>query len=191
MTVQQPPTPGPAYVVFSAEIDVNTIEQLLNTMANCANQNYAEVHLLMSTPGGSVMHGINAYNVLRGMPFKLVTHNVGNIDSIGNAIYLAGEDRYACEHSTFMFHGVAFSGDGTTFNAQLTKEKLDSLRADENRIGGIITDRTKLSSKQVKSFHKAGRTMTAEEAHAVGIVHDVKEVTIPPESAVATLVFNR
>jgi ATP-dependent protease ClpP protease subunit len=54
-----------------------------------------------------VAQGINIYNVLCGMPFKLVTHNVGNVDSIGDVVFLAGETRYACAHSTFMFHGVA------------------------------------------------------------------------------------
>lgn len=37
------------------------------------------------------MNGMNLYNVLRPIPFLLVTHNVGNVDSIGNAIFLAGE----------------------------------------------------------------------------------------------------
>ena len=64
---------------------------------------------MLSTPGGSVMNGLNLYNVLRGLPITLTTHNVGNVDSIGNAIFLAGQIRYACPHSTFMFHGVAFN----------------------------------------------------------------------------------
>jgi ATP-dependent protease ClpP protease subunit len=34
------------------------------------------------------------------MPFRLVTHNMGKVDSIGNAVFLAGEQRYACPQST-------------------------------------------------------------------------------------------
>lgn len=181
----------PAFVSFSAEVTVQTTEGLLNTMANCANGGITEVHLLLSSPGGSVMHGINVYNVLRGFPFKLVTHNVGNVDSIGNAIFLAGEERYACPHSTFMFHGVAYSGNGQTFDAKLAKERLDGLRADEARISSIITDRTSLSKTRVGSFFKTARTLTAQDALGGGIVHGIKDVVIPPGSAVATLVFNR
>lgn len=196
MTAQEPTPPAPqaapaAYVTFSAEIDVTTTEQLLNTMAIAANQNIPEVHLLLSTPGGSVMHGINIYNVLRGMPFKLITHNVGNVDSIGNAIFLAGAERYACPHSTFMFHGVGFSGDGQLFNAQLAKERLDGLKADEARIASIVTDRTTLTAAQVGEFYQEARTMTAAEALTSGIVHDVRDVTIAPGCPVAQLVFNR
>lgn len=56
--------------------------------------------------------------MLRAFPFKLVTHNVGNMDSIGNAVFLAGEQRLACPHSTFMFRltgyrlAVIRGGDG-------------------------------------------------------------------------------
>ena len=46
--------------------------------------------------------------LLAAMPFKLATHNVGRVNSIGNVVFLAGEERYAVPHSAFMFHGVGF-----------------------------------------------------------------------------------
>lgn len=42
---------------------------------------------MLSTPGGSVMNGLNLYNVLRALPFKIITHNVGNVDSIGMQLF--------------------------------------------------------------------------------------------------------
>jgi membrane-bound ClpP family serine protease len=47
------------YISFSAEISVATTESLIATLANCANQGAAAIHLLLSTPGGAVMNGIN------------------------------------------------------------------------------------------------------------------------------------
>jgi hypothetical protein len=105
----QPPAISPVvYVTFSAEINPNTTESLLAAFANLVNQGVREVHLLLSTPGGSVMHGLNMYNVLRALPIRLTTHNVGSVNSMGNVVFLAGEIRLACPHSTFMFHGVGF-----------------------------------------------------------------------------------
>src|SRR5690348_16113733 len=106
---QVPQVLPPAFVSFSAEIVPKTTEVLLATMANLVNQGYKEVHLLLSTPGGSVMHGVTVYNVLRGLPVTLITHNVGNVDSIGSVVFLAGEQRYACPQTTFMLHGVSFA----------------------------------------------------------------------------------
>src|ERR1700693_1709158 len=97
-------TPGQTvYVSFSAEINAATTESLISVMSNLVNQKVTTVYLLLSTPGGSVMHGLNLYNLFRGFPFELITHNVGNVDSIGNAVFLAGSKRYAAPHSTFMF----------------------------------------------------------------------------------------
>jgi ATP-dependent protease ClpP protease subunit len=86
VTVAGSTPPSKVFISFSAEINPNTTESLIASMSQCANQNVPEVHLLISTPGGAVMNGMNLYNILRAMPFTLVTHNVGNVDSIGNAI---------------------------------------------------------------------------------------------------------
>lgn len=191
MDLPQGATAG-VYVSFSAEINPHTTESLLATMANLANQNVNEVHLLMSTPGGSVMNGMNIYNVLRAMPFTLITHNVGNVDSIGNAIFLAGEHRYACAHSTFMFHGVAFTTqEMTTLDEKLLRERLDSVRADQKRIGSIIEERSSLTADQVEPLFLEAQTKDATYAIGAGIVHEVRDVQIPAGSPVISLVFQR
>lgn len=100
---QQLPQIQTVYVSFSAEINANTTESLIALLSDLSNKGTQRVYLMLSTPGGSVMHGITLYNVLRAFPFRLTTHNVGNVDSIGNAIFLAGEERLASPHSTFMF----------------------------------------------------------------------------------------
>jgi len=183
-----------AYVSFSAEINAHTTESLIAAMTNCVGK-VTEVNLLLSTPGGAVMNGINLYNVLRAFPFKLVTHNVGNVDSIGNAIFLAGEKRYACEHSTFMFHGVAAVFQPAAAQIQLDakqlRERLDGLDADELRIGSIIEQRTKLDHAEVVALFREQRTKDAANAVSAGIVHEIKDVQIPPGSPVVALVFQR
>ena len=64
------------------------------------------------------MHGITLYNFLRGVSFQLNNHNIGNVDSIGDAIFLGGAERYACAHSTFMFHGVGFDQPASRFDCR-------------------------------------------------------------------------
>ena len=132
------------------------------------------------------MNGINLYNVLIGMPFKLVTHNVGSVNSIGNAIFLAGEERYACAHSTFMFHEV-----GTDFNGRLTarnaRDIMSGLLADELRISSIVQQRSKLDETKIRAFFGQAHTMNATDAVSAGIVDDVRDVQVPPGSTVITV----
>jgi ATP-dependent Clp protease protease subunit len=181
------------YVSFSAEINPNTTESLLATMANCANQSAREVHLLISTPGGSVMNGMNLYNVLRSMPFELVTHNVGNVDSIGNAVFLSGARRYACPHSTFMFHGVGFDqiAGGARLDEKQLREFLGAVLSDQKRMASIIEERTNLEAAQIEPLFLEAQTKDATYAIGAGIVHEVKDVEIPPGAPVVSLVFQR
>ncbi len=187
-----PPGTRTAYVSFSAEINPNTTESLIAIMSNCAALKVSEVYLMVSTPGGSVMNGINLYNVLRSMPFKLITHNVGNVDSIGNAIFLAGEKRYACPHSTFMFHGVGCDvTGGARLEEKFLRERLDSILSDQNRIGAIIAQHTNLKGSEVAELFREAQTKDATYAVSCGIVHEVKDVKIPPGAPVISLVFQR
>ncbi len=184
--------PQRVYVSFSAEINPNTTESLIAVMSNCVNQRVSEVYLMLSTPGGSVMNGVNLYNLLRAMPFRLTTHNVGNVDSIGNAVFLAGETRYACPHSTFMFHGVGFDiGQGGRLEEKILRERLASILSDQNRIGSTIEERTSLTKRQIKSLFREAQTKSATFAAGCGIVHEIRDVQIPPGSTVVSLVFQR
>lgn len=189
---QREPPPPVVYVSFSAEINAHTTESLIATLANLVNEGVPEVRLLLSTPGGNVMNGMNLYNVLSAMPFKLVTHNVGNVDSIGNAIFLAGDERIACPHSTFMFHGVGFDAmEGTHFAEQLLRERLDGILADQKRIAGIIEDRTNLSTEQIEPLFREAQTKDSAYAVSTGFVHEIQDVEIPEGSPVIALVFQR
>jgi ATP-dependent protease ClpP protease subunit len=187
-----PPPPPVVYISFSAEINAHTTESLIAALANCANKGVKEVYLLLSTPGGLVMNGMNLYNVLRAFPFKLTTHNVGNVDSIGNAVFLAGTTRYASPHSTFMFHGVGFdTPPGMRLEEKSLRERLDSILSDQTRIGGIIAERTNMTEEQIKGLFREAQTKDAAFAAGCGIIHEVRDVQIPPGSPIVSLVFQR
>jgi ATP-dependent protease ClpP protease subunit len=156
------------------------------------NLKVQKVSLLFSTPGGTVMHGMNLYNVLKGMPFELSIHNVGNVDSIGNAIFLAGKKRYATKHATFMFHGVGFGANqNDRFEEKNLRERLDGLMSDQRRIGNIISENTKLSDTEVADLFREAQTKDAGYAIDKGIIHEVRDVQVPMGCPVLSLVFKR
>jgi len=186
------PAPKTVYISFSAEINPSTTESLIAAISNCVNNKVAEIYLLLSTPGGSVMNGINLYNTLRAMPVKLTSHNVGNVDSIGNAIFLAGETRYASPHSTFMFHGVGFDvPHGGRLEEKTLRERLGSLLSDQSRIGSIMEDRTNLTKNQIKGLFRQAQTKDATFAAGCGIIHEIRDIQIPAGSTIVSLVFKR
>ena len=180
------------YVSFSAEIIPSTTESLIAVMSNCANLKVKAVYLLLSTPGGMVMNGLNLYNVLKGMPFELTTHNVGNVDSVGNAVFLSGSKRYATTTATFMFHGVGFRVDkGDRFEEKDLHERLDGILHDQKRIGAVISRHTKLTEEEVASLFRQAQTKDANFAVEKGIVDEIREVQIPAGVPIISLVFQR
>jgi ATP-dependent protease ClpP protease subunit len=180
------------YISFSAEINAHTTESLLAAFAGQINLGYRNFYLMISSPGGVVMNGLNLYNVLRGLPINLTTHNVGNVDSIGNAVFLAGTTRVASPHSTFMFHGVSFNSiNGQNFDERAVRERLASILSDQRRIGSIVQDRTTLPIQRIRAMFREARTIDAASAIGAGIVHEVRDVQIPPGAPVYQLVFQR
>jgi len=161
-------------------------------VANFVNQGVKQIYLLLSTPGGSVMHGMNLYNVLRSLPVELITHNVGNVDSIGNAVFLAGSKRFACPNSTFMFHGVGFDvRQQIRMEEKFLRERLDAIGADQKRIGDIIAQRTRISKEDIEKLFLEAQTKDAAFAAGCGIVEEIRDVQIPAGSPVVALVFQR
>ena len=182
---------GTVYVSFSSDVNAHSTESLLAVMANLSNIQVAQVHLLLSTPGGNVMHGMNLYNVLRALPFELITHNVGNVDSVGNPVFLAGSRRYACENTTFMFHGVGLNAVGQRLEEKSVRETLASIVADQTRIGAVMQRHTSLTKRQIAGLFREQQTKDAAYAVRFGIVHEIRDVEVPPSTPVIALVFQR
>ena len=179
------------YISFSAFINEHTTEQLLAVTFDVVNKGCQHVYYLFSTPGGLVANGISLYNTLKGLPIKITMHNVGNVDSIGNAIFLAGKERFACPASTFMFHGVGFDINSTRFEERQLREKLDNVLSDQRKIGKIIADETSIETDEIEILFREASTKDADFALSKGIVHEIKDVTIPKGANLIQIVFNR
>ena len=96
------------YISLIGPINDVSQDHLLETCYQCHHESVQTVCLLLSTVGGNVNCGVTIYNVLRGMPFNLITHNVGMVASIGNVVFLAGEMRYAVHMGAFFFMGCRY-----------------------------------------------------------------------------------
>lgn len=177
-----------AYIIFHAGVDGDTCQQLLAAASQLCAEGFEQLYILISTAGGNVMSGITIYNVLRALPCTVIMHNVGNIDSIGNAIFLAAEERYACANSTFMFHGVAIPINANC-EEKGARELLDGILSNQKRMGDIVAQRTRISQDEIEEFFREGRTKDAKAALAAGIVTAIQDANIPSGARVVSLVL--
>ncbi|MBC8333253.1 MAG: ATP-dependent Clp protease proteolytic subunit, partial [Anaerolineae bacterium] len=83
------------YIRFLAPVTPNTTDQLFQLIDRAIRNQYQRLHLMLSSPGGSVFHGLTIYNFLRGIPLETYTYNFGSVDSIGVVVYCAGSVRFS------------------------------------------------------------------------------------------------
>lgn len=164
----------------------------MRACTDLSNKGVGTIYVLLSTPGGSVTNGIHIYNVLRALPSKVIMHNVAAVNSIGNVIFLAGEERYASPSTTFMYHGVGFDVQGARFEERMLRERLDSILADQQKIGDIIRARANFTNpSEVDDLFLQAATKDTAFAKDRGIIHDVREAQVPAGAPVVQLVFKR
>ena len=180
------------YINYFDGIDPLRVKYLMAMVTEIITREKPDVlYFLFSSGGGSVDAGIVLYNFLKSLPVKVIMHNTGVINSIANVIFLAGKERYAAKHSSFLFHGISM---GFAANAQLSlkqvREKESSLKQDESKLTGIISENTKLSEERLKGFFDTGEAVDVNFAKAQGIIHEIAEPHIPKGAAVVSININ-
>lgn len=126
------------------------------------------------------------------MPIRLTTYNVGNVNSIGSVVHLAGERRHTCRGSSFMFHGVGFDiMQATRSEERNLLEHLDAIRSDQRLIAAIIAERAAINPEEAHGLFLRAAFLPSAEAQARGIVHEVRDVQVPEGAPFLQLVFQR
>lgn len=178
------------YISFCADINFKTTQVLLATTFDQIAKGATHIYYLISTPGGLVTPGIQAYNVLKGLPVETTMHNTGAIDSTGNVIFLAGKNRIACPQSSFMFHGVAFDLNGNVhLDQKKSKEYLDSVLAEQKKFSGIFKAETSLVESEIDGLFIDAQTKDPDFALSKGIIQRILPVAIPVGVNPIQLVF--
>ncbi len=148
--------------------------------------------ILLSSPGGSVFHGLSAYNYLKGLPVSITTHNFGSVDSIGIVLYCAGLRRLSVPQARFLFHGVnvQFKGE-QNLDEKMLEERLKGLRIDMENIAKVIAASTGRSAKDITDAMIERTTLNPDEAVAWGLVHEIKSELFEPGSEVIAIQFQQ
>jgi len=162
---------------------------LQSTVADAANNAFDEIHLFLSTPGGTVHDGIAIYNIIRALPIPVRTYNMGNVNSIGNVLFQAGRHRICAEASSFMFHGVGFDVHKARMELKQLKEQTISIENDQSLIAGIMERHTSLSREDIDDLFLKMAYMSAQDAIERGIADEIRDIRLPPGLPIQQLVF--
>jgi len=171
------------YLYYTGGIDQVNVENIMTTCAKVIEMVKplpSAIQLMISSVGGEVNAGIYLYHALGSLPLRIIMYNMGNIDSIANVAFVAGDERYAVKNSTFLFHGV---GSTVTIGTRLTRPLLEALlssfKKDEDKIAGIVADKTHITVEKMQELFKKGEIKDAVFAKEQGLIHEIRFPIIP------------
>lgn len=177
-----------SYIRFMAPVIPQTADQLFKIIDNRIKNGVGRLHLLLSSPGGSVFHGLSLYNFLKGAPIEIYTYNFGSVDSIGVVMFCAGNKRFCVPHARFLIHGVSINFNGNhSLDEKGLEEKLKGLRIDYLNIAKVIADTTGRKTDQVEGDMNSRTTLNPQEAREYGLVHEIKSELFPAGADIAVV----
>ena len=181
----------PTVIKFFAPVIDITINALMNTIDQKVKQGVNQFIILVSSPGGSVFHGLSAYNYLRGLPVTITTHNFGSVDSIGIVLFCGGSRRLSVPQARFLLHGVSVGFEKGRLEEKQLEERLKGLRIDMENIAKVIAANTGKSAKDITDAMIERTTLNPEEAQSWGLVHEIKSELFEAGSEVIAIQFQQ
>lgn len=176
------------YVLFNAPINNQSVKNLIAVVSQAINDEVKELTMLFNSPGGSVPSGITARNFLQVTQLKKIFWNIGNIDSIGVPIFLAGDERYCVPHARFLLHDIK-----RMFNGQSMLSETDisimvpTMQQDRNAIANLIGESTGQKSETIISMMKQGTILSSKEARRLGFIQEEKRFQLPANAKLVTI----
>ena len=180
---------NPLCISFLAPITAQTAPVLVGAISNAVNNSHDEIHLLLSTPGGSVAEGVSIYNLMRALPVDINTYNVGSVNSIGNVVFQAGKRRVSSKTSSFMFHGVGFDIQNSRLELKQLNEKVRTIKNDQSQIAEIIHRHTSIEISKINKMFLEMEHVSAQEAFERGITDEVTDIHLPEGMPIQQLIF--
>lgn len=175
-----------AYDIFSRLLKERIIMvngQIEETMSNlvvaqllflAAESTEREIHLYISSPGGSVSAGLAIYDTMRHLPCPIVTTCVGFAASFGTILLMAGDRglRRALPHARIHMHQPLIQGG---IGGQATDIDIQAREIMHTRdvINEIIQHHTGQPLERIKRDTDRDFFMSATEAIEYGIIDEV------------------
>lgn len=177
----------PTVIKFFAPVIDITINALMNAIDQKMKQGANEFTILISCPGGTVLHGLSAYNYLKGLPVKITTHNFGSVDSIGVVLFCGGSKRLSVPEARFLIHGVTCSFDKGRLEEKQIEERLKGLKIDTQNIAKVIAATTGKTVEDITNAMHERTTLNPEEAKEWGLVDEIKSELFEVDSELISI----
>lgn len=158
--------------VTSQQVD-SDLEEIKSIKSNV-------IEIDLDSGGGSVVHGLKIYNLLKENPAKIKIKGTGIVGSIATVIAAAADDNEfsMVNNSFYLIHEGRMGSRGTV--SQLNSDAI-MLGKINDTIAGIYSDKFKITKSKALALmginNGEGEFLTAKEAKAKGYVDSIYKPT--------------
>jgi ATP-dependent protease ClpP protease subunit len=129
--------------------------------------------VIFTSGGGSTYYGITLYEMLRILPFPVITLGIGFVDSASILPFMAGAQRFITPQTTFTFHLPSQNSSERSVLSEVL-QTADDLKSYFEKYSQIISERAgKISHEEMKSIQINPRTFSSSELVEKGIAHEI------------------
>ena len=134
----------------------------------------ADIHLYINSPGGSVTAGMAIYDTMQYIPNDVATYCMGQCASMGSLLLAAGAagKRSSRPHGRIMIHQPLAGMEGTATEILIHAEEFMRMK---KQLNGIYQKHTGQSLERLEADTDRDRFMSAEEAAEYGLIDKVLE----------------
>jgi ATP-dependent Clp protease, protease subunit len=160
-------------IILGSAIDDNVANVVVAQMLVLAHQDdKADIHLYINSPGGSVTSGMAIYDTMQWVPCDVATYCLGQCASMGSLLLAAGAKgkRFALPHGRIMIHQPLAGMEGTATEIMIHAEEFIRMKKQLNQIYQKHTGQT---LERLQDDTDRDRFMSPEEAKAYGLIDNV------------------
>lgn len=176
-------------VHFMTDVSVQSVTNLMDVCLKAVSnttQPATELRIYISSKGGDTVAGFTAYNFLKSLGVKITTHNLSNVESIANVIFMAGSERFANPLSRFLLHPLHWGFAAPQADHLRLKEWAACLDDDLQRFVQIMNTETVPGkpNEQIdwKSLITSATILDPKRATELGIVNQTTAAILPTNS---------
>ena len=139
-----------------------------------SEDNKADVHLYINSPGGSVSAGLAIYDTMQFINCSVATYCVGQCASMAAVLLAAGAagKRNALPNSRVMIHQPLAGMEGTAEDIMIHAKEFAKIK---EKLNNILLKHTGQSLERIERDTDRDRFMSAEEAREYGLIDSIIE----------------
>ena len=180
------------YINFNATIGQEETRAFMEFCMSVIHEHNPDAfYFLFASPGGDVDSGIVLYNFLKSLPQKIVMHNIGSVDSIGIVVFLAGDERYASPHTSFLFHPIDHTPEESKLDLKKLEEIESKIKKDEDKICSIVCSDTDISEDEMRQFFEQGEEKSEGFAKDRKLLHAIQPIQINKKDIFLNFYFKK